>query len=368
MRRLGVVVVSLALAVGSVACSDEPDGATGTSTSVAAPGSGAAGAARGRPIVFVTDFGLGLSAGWRDGRADVDDAMAVALALASDELTPVALVTTFGNTVEGPQATEAIPAFAEAAGVDLPVLRGSPRPVPAVPVTLASGANVDDACMTEGIAALGELLGSLDDVAVAGIAPLSPLACLARNDPGALDGITDVVALMGVEPGTALEIDGHTVSDFNVGVDVEAARYVVEETDLPLTFITFETSSSSLVTTDQLDALAATGTPLAEWFTTAAQPWVTSWTSTFGEDGIHPWDANTVWWLLAPEAYSCAETSAQVDIPDDTSPGAAIDDTTSHLYVGDGLSDRRVTACTSYADDAARDGFIDAVLAALEGA
>ncbi|MGB3186892.1 MAG: nucleoside hydrolase [Ornithinimicrobium sp.] len=297
--------------------------------------SAASTAQQGRPTVFITDFGLGLSAGWRDGVADVDDAMALALALNHDELNPIALVTTFGNTVERPQATKAIPAFAKAAGVDVPVLRGSPRPVPAVPVTDASGNEVTDACLTEGIEALGSLLREHDDVAVLGIAPLSPLACLAVNDPAALESVTDVVALMGVEPSTQLQINGTTVSDFNFGVDVEAARIVVEDTDLPLTFITFETSSSSLLTTQQLDELANTGTPRAEHFTSSAASWVSGWEQTFGEDGIHPWDANTAWWLLRPEAYSCRTTGAAVITPDDDAAGSSIDDTSSHLYVDD---------------------------------
>ena len=49
---------------------------------------------QGRPAVFVTDFGIGLVGGWRAGAADVDDAMAVALARTSDKIDILGLVVT----------------------------------------------------------------------------------------------------------------------------------------------------------------------------------------------------------------------------------------------------------------------------------
>ena len=317
----------------------------------------------GRPVVLVTDFGIGLTGGWRAGPSDVDDAMALALAMAEPELSVVGLAITMGNSTVGPEARVATPGFLEAAGWELPVFEASQRPIDR-PTATFDGEELTDTCVTPGTRALADLLRRFDDVAVLGIGPLSPLACVALAEPDALETVTDVVVLMGIEPDTPLQIDGKNLSDFNFGVDVGAAQVVFEQTELPITLITFETSSASLVTTDQIASIGAAG-DLGAYFADQSQAWVDNWVKTFDEDGIHPWDANTVRWLTHPDDYSCAETGFSITFDSDDKPGSAIDDTNAHLYVGDQYDSRPVTACTGYADDAAEQRFVDAVVASL---
>ncbi len=75
---------------------------------------------------------------------------------------------------------------------------------------------------------------------------------------------------------------------------VIVAALFFEQSDIPITLITFEISSASMVTVDQLNQIGEQDNELSRYFTEFSASWVSFWTSVIGEDGTHPWDANTV--------------------------------------------------------------------------
>lgn len=60
-------------------------------------------------------------------------------------------------------------------------------------------------------------------------------------------------------------------------------------------------------------------------------------------------------------------TGYEIDLSSASKPGTSIEDTMSHLYVGDQYQSRQVRACTAYASDQAEEEFVDAVVEALSG-
>jgi inosine-uridine nucleoside N-ribohydrolase len=315
-----------------------------------------------RPTVLVSDFGLGLAGGWRAGPSNVDDAMALALADVSATLDVQGIVTTFGNTIAPPQTVWATPTFLGEAGIDAAIEEGARRGLADPPATFA-GTEVVSECKTEGVDFLAQQAMAHDNLLVLGIGPLTSVACLQLTDPEAASRIGGIVALMGAQPKTAREINGVPVSDFNFGMDVRATRVVLEQTNIPITFMTFDVSTSATIAAERIAGL--TGTP-GTYFAEQAQPWVDFWTKKFSQDGIYPFDAHTVRYVTNPQDYTCAETGFKVEVPADYQLGSQTENTAARLLVSPEFDSRRVTACTGFASDAARSDFVDATVAALQ--
>ncbi len=317
---------------------------------------------QGRPTVLVSDFSLGLAGGWRAGPADVDDAMALALADASEALDVQGIVTTFGNSIAPAQTVWSTPTFLGEAGIDAAIEEGARRGLSDPPVTFA-GTEVVSECKTEGVDYLAQQAMAHDDLLILGIGPLTSVACLQLTDPEAAARIGGIIALMGTQPDTVLEINGVAVSDFNFGMDVRAAQIVLEQTNIPVTFMTFDVSTSATV--DAATIAGLTGRP-GEYFATESAQWVDFWTTKFSQDGIYPFDAHTVRYVTNPQDYQCSEVGFDIEIPANYQFGSQTDNTAARLQVAPEFESRRVTACTAFTSDAARAAFVDATVAALE--
>jgi len=288
--------------------------------------------------------------------------MALALADASDALDVQGIVTTFGNTIAPPQAVWSTPAFLGEAGIDAAIEEGARRGLSDPAVTF-DGTEVVSECKTEGVEFLAQQAMAHDDLLVLGIGPLTSVACLQLTDPEAAGRVGGIVALMGAQPNTRLEINGVPVSDINFGMDVRATRVILEQTDIPVTFMTFDVSTSVTVAADRIASL--TGKP-GTYFAEQAAPWVDFWTKKFATDGIYPFDAHTVRYVTNPQDYTCAETGVKVEVPGDYQLGSQTDNTAARLLVSPEFESRRVTACTDFASEAAQTAFIDATVAALQ--
>lgn len=350
-KRLMPIAGLLAVAglLGVAGCS--PTGGSGSDSSTQA-----------RPTVLVSDFGLGLAGGWRAGPSDVDDAMALALADDSDVLDVQGIVTTFGNTIAPPQTVWSTPAFLGEAGIDAAIEEGARRALSDPAVTF-DGTEVVSECKTEGVDFLAQQAMAHDDLLVLGIGPLTSVACLQLTDPEAASRIGGIVALMGAQPKTPLEINGVPVSDFTFGMDVRAAKVILDQTDIPITFMTFEVSTAAAIPAATIAGL--TGKP-GTYFAEQAKPWVDFWTKKFSQDGMYPFDAHAVRYVTNPQDYTCGETGFKVEVPADYQFGSQTDNTAARLLVSPEFDSRRVTACTGFASDAARSDFVDATVAALQ--
>jgi inosine-uridine nucleoside N-ribohydrolase len=259
------------------------------------------------PVIISTDSATGLQGGWRSGVSDIDDGLAIAMALASPKLEVRGVVVTFGNNLMEPEFAVAS-RVVEGMGVAVPVVRGASRPLPEAAVTRYDGSAVDGACLNEGVRFMaGELRGSAAPVTIVAIGPLTDVACLALNFLDADAGIARVVALGGRAPNQAFDINGVYLTDFNLAQDIPAISYLLDETTIPIRFMPFGLTSSVLVAAGERATLCASKLAVAaDYLCPALARWIDFWTKTFAEDGFHPWDQNAVYVTAAPEAFDCA--------------------------------------------------------------
>jgi pyrimidine-specific ribonucleoside hydrolase len=230
------------------------------------------------PVIISSDTATGLANGWRQGVSDIDDGLAIAMALTLPELDVRMVAVTWGNNLMEPEA-EIAQRVVLGMGADIPVVRGASRPLPQYPVTLYDGSVVDSACLNKGLRSMAaELAASSEPITLIAIGPLTDVACLALNFPAAAGRIDKVVVIGGRAPGEAFDIDGVYLSDFNMVLDMAAVQYLLKETTLPLQFMPFGLTSSVLVPASDRRHLCASDLPLAtDFFCPAVQPWIKQW-------------------------------------------------------------------------------------------
>lgn len=332
--------------------------------------------ASGIPVLISTDSSTGLIGGWRAGRSDIDDGLAIAMAHHAEELDLRGVVVTFGNNDLEPQALVAERIAAELEG-DVPVLRGASVALTSPQVEWTDGGEIPEACWNEGVAFMEEAIAAEPEpMTILAIGPLTDLACLLLNRPEAAEGIGQVVAIMGRSPEQSFAINGVTgLTDFNFVMDVRAAQLVLES-EVSLALMPFELTSSALVPAESLEVLRESPSPLNDFFLSATEPWVDYWNTVFSEEGFHPWDQNAIYYAMRPEAFACEMAGYELvscpsapyhDDEDNVCAGHGSDQPTSldkesaQLWASPDTSPARLTYCGAYASDGAREGFLEAV-------
>ena len=311
-----------------------------------------------RALIISTDTATGLANGWRAGVSDIDDGLAIAMALAAPELDVRGVVVTWGNNLMEPEVAIAARVVA-GMSANVPVVRGAPRPLPEVPVTLYDGSAVDDACLNDGVRFMAETLtASAEPVTIAAIGPLTDIACMAINFPDAVANIREIVAIGGRDPDEAFVINGVYLSDFNLANDIPAVRYLLDGTSMPLRFMPFGLTSSVLVPSSERATLCDSGKPLAaDFFCPAIVPWLDQWKKAFAEDGFHPWDQNAIYATIDRDAFDCEPAAYRiVDCTKDACAGhnpaqpTRLASETAQLWLTPDPTAKRVSMCKAYAD------------------
>lgn len=240
------------------------------------------------PLIIDTDPALGVI---HEGRPrDVDDAFALAEALRAPDLDVRGITVTFGNAPLA-AAVGVAEHLVELAGSAVPVAAGAAAAIPADGIPTATAAS--------------ELLRDLLEAAPARIAALGPLGNIGTallRHPELAARIEEVVIVGGRTRNRAFFLGAAgPVRDFNFENDVRAAR-ILMASGVPVTCAGFELSSPVAMTGAHLDAIAAHGTPLAQWLASGARPWLEHWQRQFPADpGFHPWDSAAICWLRQPQ-------------------------------------------------------------------
>jgi inosine-uridine nucleoside N-ribohydrolase len=150
-------------------------------------------------------------------------------------------------------------------------------------------------------------------VTIIAIGPLTDVGCLATNRPKLTKKIREVVAIMGRGKSEPFTLNGKPgLSDFNLVMDDVAARYLLDDTSIPMTFLQFDLTKQVLVSADDVAKLAR-GSSLDRFLEKATTTWITDfWEPVFKEKGFHPWDDNAVYYASHPEAFQCQAVHYQV--------------------------------------------------------
>lgn len=316
----------------------------------------------GDSVILSMDLAMGLTSGNANGTletpSDYDDDWALALITDQPSAYIAGVVVTMGNGPLGPEMAVARKTL-DQLDVDVPLVAGAATWLPVVATEDSAGADLSATCVNDGVEFMAEELRGTEDLTIIATGPLTDVACLALAFPDEAANITEIIALIGSAP-NGLTYAGKPVRDFNYSMDPRALSVIVNETAIPFVAVTFEASSSTAVSTDVVDTLAADSSPTAQYFGKASRAYAAWWTSIFGP--TKPvWDASVVWRYLHPEDFQCEPARFELKLGAPNEPT----EETHDWVIPDPTSDGRVQACMSYTDQSAIDQMNAAVMAAI---
>jgi inosine-uridine nucleoside N-ribohydrolase len=263
-----------------------------------------------RPVVIDTDPGI-------------DDAMAIAVALAAPELDVLALTTTFGNH-DLPVTTANAQRILDTLGhPDIPVVPGADRPLLRPRHGPATSVHGDDGLGDAGypppsrppaddhhaaVRIVEEVRARPGEVTVVPIGPLTNLALALRLEPRLVDLVAGVVVM-----GGAVRVPGNVTpsAEANIWNDPEAAEIVLGA-GWPLTLIGLDVTHRVHADRAWLDDLATLDTPAARLVADTAPTYVHFHQVTDGLDGIHCHDAAAIVHLLRPDLFTTERMAVRV--------------------------------------------------------
>ena len=271
-----------------------------------------------KKIIISSDVGAGLVNGTSGSPSDTDDSYAIELMSTYVDAEVLAVVTVHGNNIEPATFFAANQTFTDTPGVWTgPIFRGSQIPLP-VPndIIWTGGTNGDQfqpqLCINVGVQEMVDLLEqSEDQVAILALGPLTDIACLVLNFPEVLDKIEEIVFLGGRAPEQVLAYDfapDVIFTDFNIAQDVRATQVVLEQSDIPFTFINFSISSSTLYSDDQIDSLGDLECDArSRLLSRASQERLDELAELLGEDVMDTFDINAAYYVAKPELFTCED-------------------------------------------------------------
>lgn len=273
------------------------------------------------PIIIDTDPGI-------------DDAIAIAFALFSDEL-DVKLITTVAGNVGVEYTTYNALRLVTYFGADVPVAKGAAEPLlrPLEDASAIHGKTgmegfefpePDESLLVErnAVDAMREvILGSEDKITIVPIGPLTNIALLLKTYPEVKSNIERIV-LMG---GSASRGNKGVMSEFNIGVDPEAAK-IVFQAGLPIVMAGLDVGLKALVLPEdsaQLPGMGKTGTMAHDLFK--------RYRGGSFKTGLKMYDPCAIACLLAPELFTFAETYVDVETNGELTSGCTVVDLKGYL-------------------------------------
>lgn len=299
-----------------------------------------------RPIIIDTDPGI-------------DDALAIAIALFSDELDVKLITTVAGNVGLDKVTYNALRLLKYFEREDIPVAMGAESPL-IRPYEDAS--NVHGKSGMEGfdfeepsVGAIKEnavdamrrvIMESDEPVTLMPIAPLTNIALLLKTYPEVKKNIREIV-MMG---GSASRGNKGVMSEFNVALDPEAA-HMVFHSGVKLTMVGLDVGLKALVLpqdSERIKDMNKTGAMAYCLFK--------KYRGGSFNTGLKMYDSSAVAYLLAPEMFTAEETYLDVELAGSMTAGCTIVDLKGYLQ-----QDANATVCLDIDQDAFRKWFVDSI-------
>ncbi|MBK5145315.1 nucleoside hydrolase [Budviciaceae bacterium BWR-B9] len=256
--------------------------------------------------------------------ANVDDGLALALAIAAPDISLELITTVSGNTPSMVGFSVAR-ALVERLGLNIPVRRGASQALvePAGPWRdkLDHGAErsgltnlwqqVPTLRMADYEAPLaaheiGQLICSNPgEITLVAIGPLTNIAHAIQLYPDLVHHVAEIVIMGGV-----FNVDGY-IKDTNFGVDPEAA-HVVLTSGANITLVPMDATVQTQMLHQDLDKIAEIDTPLCHFLVETIRPWMDYSIQTRGLPGCWIHDVLVVAWLL--DRSVATYTSRYVDV------------------------------------------------------
>src|SRR5438874_5606090 len=203
----------------------------------------------------------------------IDDALALFLALASPEVQLEAITTVSGNVDVGLTTYNTLTLLELAGRTDIPVARGSDRPLIRQPFNAAfvHGDNglgglqlpeprIQPAAEHAVDVIIEKIMASPGEITLVPIGPLTNIALALRREPRIAQSVREVVIM-----GGALRVPGNTTpsAEFNIYVDPHAA-HIVLHAGWPIRLVTLDTTMQAELRREQVEMLASSESPVTD--------------------------------------------------------------------------------------------------------
>lgn len=258
--------------------------------------------------------------------ANVDDGLALALALAAPEISLELITTVAGNTPSEVGYSVACD-FASRFDPAIVVARGASRALiePAAPWREHLDGKVDSVALRHlwkdiatppaaangsplAIHKMGELIcNNPGEITLVAIGPLTNVALAMQLYPQMASAVKEIVIMGGV-----FNVEGY-LKDTNFGIDPEAADAVLNS-GAKIVLVPMDVTTQTMMTHQDLDALAAVGSSLGRFLVETMRPWMDFSMQTRGLPGCWIHDVLTVAWLLEPTLAVSTEDYVSISL------------------------------------------------------
>ncbi|KAF1029398.1 MAG: Pyrimidine-specific ribonucleoside hydrolase RihB [Pseudomonas sp.] len=258
--------------------------------------------------------------------ANVDDGLALSLALSAPDISLELVTTVAGNTPSAVGYNVARDLMARV-GRSVPVVRGSPQALqePAAPWREALDNTVHkrqlahlwhdvrgpaqfEAPTLEAADAMGQLIcANPGEITLVAIGPLTNVALALERYPQMAAQVQQIVIMGGV-----FAVDDY-IKDTNFGFDPEAAHCVLNS-GANITLVPLDVTTQTLMTHADLGRLARFDTPLAAFVCETFRPWINYCMATRGLAGCWIHDALVIAWLLDPDVATATQYYTDIEL------------------------------------------------------
>ncbi len=297
-----------------------------------------------RRLIIDCDPGNGMPA------ADIDDGLALALAVSRSDLLSLEAITVVSGNTHRDVGFAVAQDFVRRLELSIPVYAGAERALvePPAPWRDRQDANelrpdVVDAWSDvrrpepaatgapEAAVRIVELVRSNPGAfTIVAIGPLTNIAMAIELEPRLPDLVRDIVIM-----GGAFDVPGF-LQELNFGIDPEAAHLVLTS-GAPITLVPLDTTSQTLFTHQDLDRLTDIVSPLSEYVVETTRPWIDYAAAWRRIDGCLLHDPLTVAILIEPDLAQYEERIVDVELLGSLTRGRAVWWTEDNLRLHVGL-------------------------------
>jgi inosine-uridine nucleoside N-ribohydrolase len=260
--------------------------------------------------------------------SDVDDGLAIALALNSPEVELLAVTVVAGNVPVDQGVRGALELLETAGATHIPVHRGADRPLLQDPRAWRRLLDIrredpkahrlwrDVPAATTSLAphpqAASQVLVELVDrhpgeVTVLAIGPLTNIATAMLLDPEWQHKVARIVWM-----GGAFELPD-VLQELNAAYDPEATHLVMTSA-APLLVVPLDVTLRTYLRLDEIGRLESAATPLAQYLGRTVRPWVTWLAERFGRDGCPLHDPLALAALIEPDLVLTRLRAADIEL------------------------------------------------------
>ncbi len=284
--------------------------------------------------------------------ADIDDGLAIGLAVRSPEVELDAITVVAGNVPVDRGVACALEVLDAANRPYVPVYRGAGQPLtadprpwraqldrrrddPAAQVLWRNGPPVPSGRVAAPGSAAEALVDLVDaspgEITVVAVGPLTNIATAMLIDPDWAAKVARLVVM-----GGAFDVP-NVLQELNASYDPEAAHLVLTSV-APLLMVPLDVTLRTFLRLEDVDRLDQAGTPLATYLGQTVRPWVRWLADRFGRDGCPLHDPLALTALLRPSVITTREACAGIELRGSLTRGRTVAwDPTDHDSMSAGL-------------------------------